>query len=178
MILDLLITDSYKEQLVELHSDRLWGGTGRKHSAMILEVAKEYECVTALDYGSSNHRDCLKRHFHMKYPGQLLFYEYDPAIESKSGLPQPADMIVCTDVLEHIEPELLQNVLQHMSDCMLKCGYFVISTMEALSILSDGRNAHLIIKDKEWWKETLGVYFSIESMQWTKNEVRAIVCKK
>jgi len=60
----------------------------------------------------------------------------------------------------------------------LKCGYFVISTMEALSILSDGRNAHLIIEDKAWWKETLGVYFSIESMQWTKNEVRAIVCKK
>jgi hypothetical protein len=61
---------------------------------------------------------------------------------------------------------------------MLKCGYFVISTIEAKSILSDGRNAHLIVEDKEWWKATLGVHFSLENMQWTRNEVRVTVCKK
>jgi hypothetical protein len=176
--LDLLISNEYKQQLIELHEDRYWGGTGRKHAEDILERAKTYKCSTALDYGSSNHKDCLKRHFHKKYPGELLFYEYDPAVESKSGLPQPADMVVCTDVLEHIEPELLDNVLQHIRDCMLKCGYFVISTIEARSILSDGRNAHLIVEDKEWWKATLGVYFSLENMQWTRNEVRVTVCKK
>ena len=104
-----------------------------------------------------------------------MFYEYDPAVESKRGLPDPQDIVVCTDVLEHIEPELLDNVLGHMRDCMLKCGYFVISTIAAVSILGDGRNAHLIIEDKDWWKAKLEEYFSVESMAWTRNEVRARV---
>ena len=84
-------------------------------------------------------------------------------------------MVVCTDVLEHIEPELLDNVLSHMSKCMLKCGYLVISNVEALTILDDGRNAHLIIEDKEWWKTKLSEYFSVESMQWQTRETRVIV---
>ena len=173
--MDLLISDGYKKQLIALHEDRYWGGTGRKHADDIREWAAKYRCETALDYGSSNHRDCLKRHFHRKYPGELLFYEYDPAVESKSGLPDPQDIIVCTDVLEHIEPELLDNVLRHIRDCMLKCGYFVISSIAAVSILEDGRNAHLIIEDKEWWKAKLEKYFSVESITWTRNEVRARV---
>ena len=175
MTLDSLISNEYKKLLIEQHEDRYWGGTGRQHADDIREWAAECNCNTALDYGSSNHRDCLKRHFHYTYPGELLFYEYDPAVESKSGLPLPQDIIVCTDVLEHIEPELLDNVLEHMRDCMLKCGYFVISTIKAVQVLSDGRNAHLIVEDKEWWKAKLEEYFSVESMTWTRNEVRARV---
>ena len=173
--MDSLISNEYKKLLIEQHEDRYWGGTGRQHADDIREWAAECNCNTALDYGSSNHRDCLKRHFHYTYPGELLFYEYDPAVESKSGLPLPQDIIVCTDVLEHIEPELLDNVLEHMRDCMLKCGYFVISTIKAVQVLSDGRNAHLIVEDKEWWKAKLEEYFSVESMTWTRNEVRARV---
>jgi hypothetical protein len=173
--LDSLISNEYKKLLIEQHEDRYWGGTGRQHADDIREWAAECNCKTALDYGSSNHRDCLKRHFHYTYPGELLFYEYDPAVESKSGLPLPQDIVVCTDVLEHIEPELLDNVLEHMRDCMLKCGYFVISTIKAVQVLSDGRNAHLIVEDKEWWKAKLEEYFSVESMTWTRNEVRARV---
>ncbi len=173
--MDSLISNEYKKLLIEQHEDRYWGGTGRQHADDIREWAAECNCKTALDYGSSNHRDCLKRHFHYTYPGELLFYEYDPAVESKSGLPLPQDIVVCTDVLEHIEPELLDNVLEHMRDCMLKCGYFVISTIKAVQVLSDGRNAHLIVEDKEWWKAKLEEYFSVESMTWTRNEVRARV---
>jgi|TARA_B110000908_G_C10089461_1_gene373330 hypothetical protein len=175
MPLENLISDSYKELLVDQHTDRFWGGTGKEHSAKIIEIAKKYECFDALDYGSSNHKACLKRHFHRVYPGSLLFYEYDPGVESKSALPQPVDMVVCTDVLEHIEPELLDNVLSHMSKCMLKCGYLVISNVEALTVLADGRNAHLIIEDKEWWKTKLSEHFSVESMQWQTRETRVIV---
>ena len=70
--MDLLISNEYKQQLIALHEDRYWGGTGRKHADDIREWAAKYKCETALDYGSSNHRDCLKRHFHRKYPGELL----------------------------------------------------------------------------------------------------------
>ena len=37
--------------------------------------------------------------------------EYDPAIPGKDSLPEPADIVVCSDVLEHIEPNYLLNVL-------------------------------------------------------------------
>ena len=176
--MDSLISDYYKQQLKEYHKDRSWGGTGRQHAQEILDIAKEYKCFDALDYGSSDHEDCLKRHFQRNYPGQLLFYEYDPAISHKSAMPSPKDILVCTDVLEHIEPDKLDNVLLHMENCMRKCGFFVISTIPAFSILPNGANAHLIVEDKDWWKEKLSTYFDVHQMWWTKNEVRVKVVKK
>ena len=175
--MDLLISKDYKEQLENEHKDQLWGGSGRSHAKQIIKIAREYNCFDALDYGSSNHKDCLKRHFQRNYPGQLLLYEYDPAVPSKSALPAPAHMVICTDVLEHIEPELLDNVLEHMRDCMLKCGFFVISTIPAFSVLPDGRNAHLIIKSKDWWKNKLNEYFILRTMTYTQSEVRLKVEK-
>ena len=176
--MDSLISDYYKEMLQEYHKDRSWGGTGRRHADEILELAKQFRCFDALDYGSSDHEDCLKRHFQRNYPGQLLFYEYDPAIPHKSALPSPKDMLVCTDVLEHIEPDKLDNVLLHMKNCMRKCGFFVISTIPAKAVLPNGVNAHLIIEDKKWWRAKVSNFFGIHQMGWTKNEVRLRVVKK
>lgn len=176
--MDLLISKEYRKQLEGEHEDRYWGGTGRKHASEILEIAKKYKCFDVLDYGSSNHKDCLKRHFHRNYPGELLFYEYDPAVSSKSAMPDPAHMVVCTDVLEHVEPELLDNVLQHIDSCMLRCGFLVISNIPAFSILPDGRNAHLIQESKDWWQAKLGEFFDLKQLWWTKSETRAMVTKR
>lgn len=172
-----LISGDYVKQLTELHKDRFWGGTGRQHAKQIIEIAKEYKCFDALDYGSSDHEDCLKRHFQRNYPGDLLFYEYDPAVPHKSALPDRKDMVVCTDVLEHIEPEYLNSVLLHIKSCMRKCGYFVISTIPAKTVLTDGRNAHLIIEDKAWWQSRLGEFFRLRQMWWNESEVRIKVTK-
>jgi 2-polyprenyl-3-methyl-5-hydroxy-6-metoxy-1,4-benzoquinol methylase len=76
-------------------------------------------------------------------------------VPGRDVLPKPSDVVVCTDVLEHIEPEKLDAVLDHI---LRLTGYFahlVISTRPANAVLPDGRNAHLIVETPDWWLEKI-----------------------
>jgi hypothetical protein len=70
-------------------------------------------------------------------------------------------MVVCTDVLEHVEPEYLDNVLADIAGLTKQYAYFNISLMEAMKTLPDGRNAHLIVQPWQWWAEKLREYFTL-----------------
>jgi predicted SAM-dependent methyltransferase len=80
---------------------------------------------------------------------------YDPAVHGRDEEPEPADLISCIDVLEHIEPEKLRAVLDHIHSLMERVGYFVIALRPAEKRLPDGRNAHLIIDNAHWWLDRL-----------------------
>ena len=87
--------------------------------------------------------------------------EYDPAIPGKNELPEPADLVVCTDVLEHIEPGLLPNVLEHLRSLTRKCFFFAIDCGPANKHFPDGRNVHLIQEPPLWWLNKLDGYLHI-----------------
>jgi len=84
-------------------------------------------------------------------------------------------MTVCCDVLEHIEPEFLDDVLDHLmelTDLILFC---TINTGPAGKTLEDGRNAHLIQQPMEWWLPKLWERFAIQTYQITgQNEFMVI----
>ena len=56
------------------------------------------------------------------------------------------------DVLEHIEPECLDEVLDHLARITGKILFVAISTIPAKRYLTDGRNTHLIIREGDWWR--------------------------
>jgi hypothetical protein len=60
-------------------------------------------------------------------------------------------MVACIDVLEHIEPDLLDNVLDHLASLTELVLLATVHTGPASKVLSDGRNAHLIQQPMEWW---------------------------
>ena len=116
---------------------------GAKHADTVLKLAKSVEAQSILDYG------CGKGELAKALPFGIC--EYDPAITGKNMSPRPADLVVCTDVLEHIEPDRLQFVLADLARCVRKLGFFTIHTGPAQKVLADGRNAHLIQKPVAWW---------------------------
>ena len=65
--------------------------------------------------------------------------------------PAPCVFVACIDVLEHIEPALLDNVLDDLQRVTVGVGVYTVHTGAALKVLSDGRNAHLIQKPPAWW---------------------------
>jgi hypothetical protein len=69
-------------------------------------------------------------------------------------------MVICTDVLEHVEPSYLDEVLRNIADKTNKLAYFVICCRPAGQNLPDGRNAHLIVQPHEWWEKKLLEYFN------------------
>jgi hypothetical protein len=81
--------------------------------------------------------------------------QYDPGIPGRDVLPKPSDVVVCTDVLEHVEPDKLESVLDHLARLTARAAYIVIATRPANAVLPDGRNAHLIVETPEWWLERL-----------------------
>ena len=67
--------------------------------------------------------------------------------------------------MEHVEPEYLDNVMFQLKSLVLKGGFFNISTKEAITVLSDGTNAHKIVKDGEWWVALFKKYFEVEDVE-------------
>jgi hypothetical protein len=96
-------------------------------------------------------------------PSGVRFNEYDPAIPGKDTLPSFADLVVSTDVLEHIEPDRLDSVLGHLRMLARKAVFVVVSLKDSNKILADGRNAHLIIRPSKWWlKRFVQVGFTVK----------------
>lgn len=76
---------------------------------------------------------------------------YDPGVPEYEEMPEPAEMVVCIDVLEHIEPDLIDDVLDHLESLTEKVLFATVHMLPAGKILPDGRNAHLIQKPPAWW---------------------------
>jgi 2-polyprenyl-3-methyl-5-hydroxy-6-metoxy-1,4-benzoquinol methylase len=156
-----LVSSKYKTVLNDTHklTENKWGGG---HSVDKLpkyeSLLKSLEVKTMLDYGCANGKFKV---YMDKHKPQYEVYEYDPGIKGKDILPQPADFIVCCDVMEHVEPDLLDNVMNHLQSLVIKGGFFNISTKEAITLLSDGSNAHKIVKDGQWWIDLFSKYFEV-----------------
>lgn len=165
---DPVITPTYQALNAQLHRENLaYGVGGGKHAATVLKMCEHFATKNVLDYG------CGKG-----YLGKALdfpIWEYDPAIPGKTEAPRPADIVACTDVLEHIEPDTLKAVLKDLHRVMRKAGYFVIHTGPASKTLPDGRNTHLLQHDEAWWRQQLGQYFAIGQLVQKGPELHVIV---
>lgn len=176
-----LISSDYLKLQQQLHaSPRGYGEGGDKWAKTVALVADLYGAGSILDYGCG--QGSLVRALRKMGRGWRLA-EYDPAIAGKSGPPAFADMVVCTDVLEHIEPDRLDRVLAHIKSLMRKVGFLVISTRPANKVMADGRNAHLIVEPGDWWEArvqaagfTLQPLPAIERKKPAKEWVGVVTC--
>lgn len=130
---------------------------------MVVELARVVNAQTILDYGCG--KGTLLDALDEQYEGEIILQGYDPAI-TKFGLdPDPADLVLCTDVLEHIEPDCLNAVLSHIRSLTKIGAFLVIHTGPASHKLPDGRNAHLIQQPLDWWFIQIAPYFHLEKVQ-------------
>lgn len=148
------ISEEYRSLNEKLHkSNEAYGKSGHKHVKQVMEIAVSLGTKDILDYG------CGKSTLAMNLPFKIN--QHDPAIPVFSERPAAADVVVCTDVLEHIEPEMLDSVLQDLCALTKKAIFLNVATRPAKKILEDGRNAHLIQEDYKWWLEKLWGMFEI-----------------
>lgn len=141
----MLISENYRQLNRQMHADKpQYGSGGARHAQHLVRIADQYGASTILDYG------CGKGDLKRAMPAWEV-REYDPAIEGKDSSPEPADLVYCGDVLEHIEHEFLGAVFDDLRRCTRKVAVLVISTVQSKKFLSDGRNAHLIVQPLKWW---------------------------
>jgi 2-polyprenyl-3-methyl-5-hydroxy-6-metoxy-1,4-benzoquinol methylase len=154
-----LISENYAEQNRLLHaSNPGYGRRGARHCQAMLEVLNATDSKSILDYG------CGKGRFKAAMSSNPLLdiRNYDPAIPAFAKSPDAADLVLCSDVLEHIEPEKLDAVLHHIRGLAKKAAYIVVATKpDRTKTLPDGRNPHLIVHPSEWWMEKLATVFPV-----------------
>jgi len=152
--LNARISPEYLELQRKFHSEAPhYGTSGGNYADTIKQIIADFKIKSVLDYG------CGKGNLKSEL-GEIVS-EYDPCIPGKDAEPKPVDLVVCTDVLEHIEPGKLDSVLEHIR-CLGQWVFLVIATRPATKDLPDGRNAHLLVHDAAWWKQTLESRFDIK----------------
>jgi len=144
---DDLASPEYRAQLAAKHRGMRWGKSGASHAPEILAFAADLGATSVLDYGAG----CAT--LAASVPA-LRVFDYDPGTAAHA-LPKPADLVVSTDVLEHVEPDKIGNVLRHQYLLARKGAYLVIALSPAREVLPDGRNAHLLVKPASWWLEKI-----------------------
>ena len=156
-----MISEEYKELNRKLHENPDYGTSGRFY----VEKVRGFGIKDILDYGCG--KGTLEAGLGWKIKN------YDPVTNPER--PEPADLVVCTDVLEHIEPEYLDAVLEDLRSLTKGVGYFVLNTGKAKKYLEDGRNAHLIQEGKEWWVGRIEKFFKVVECIEHKNGLEVYV---
>lgn len=144
----MLISEGYKKQQEALHATGQYGYASIGYAPLVSQIIDKLEITHLLDYGCGSQTNLIK---HVQADHPFKYQAYDPAVDKFASPPIPAEMVACIDVLEHIEPELLENVLDDLERLTEWVGVFTVHTGPAVKTLSDGRNAHLIQQPPEWW---------------------------
>lgn len=162
----MLISDAYRAEQARLHATTNYGTASIQYAPLVAQIIERLEVHHLLDYGCGRQMNLLK---HMKpaISHQLKYQAYDPGVEALADPPIPAEMVACIDVLEHIEPEYLDDVLDDLKRLTEVVALVTIHTGPAKKTLSDGRNAHLIQQPLEWWLPKLWARFDLSTVQVT-----------
>ena len=144
-----LYTPDYAAEQRRIHETQdAYGSRGFNWAYLSCGIARIEKCTTILDYGCG--KGTLGNTF--REAGLANVVDYDPAIPGKDRPPQPADLVVAVDVMEHIEPDCLQDVLRDLVRVTKKILFVAISTIPSKRTMLDGRNTHLIVEGGAWWR--------------------------
>jgi 2-polyprenyl-3-methyl-5-hydroxy-6-metoxy-1,4-benzoquinol methylase len=164
------ITPEYLELNRRLHATGEFGVSGSRWGPSVLQICSLLGTRDILDYG------CGQRTLEKSLG--FAIRNYDPCIPGVDTPPEPADIVVCTDVLEHVEPDCIDAVLDDLKRLTRAAALLVIANRPAKKVLPDGRNAHLIQQPRDWWLPRLAQRFAIHQVEGNEAEIVFIVRKR
>ena len=155
-----LITPEYKAAIIDLHSKYVWGiGAGKYVGDSIVAVLKQHpEIKTILDYGCGE--GTLKDRVEDDGITDKIWTLYDPGMPKFDSVPTGKfDLVITTDVLEHVEEIMLNNVLDHLRDLTGRFLYNEIACYSTNRTFFSGpyigQDLHINLKAPDMWKQRL-----------------------
>lgn len=169
--MSMLISPEYVALNRELH-ERIptYGVGGHKWADWVQLFCMSHRIESVLDYGAG--KGALAGALE---GSPFVVHEYDPAIPGKDARPALADLVVCTDVLEHVEPECIWSVLTDITSLSRKAVLLGISCKSSGKLLADGRGAHLLVKPAAWWREVLKGYGNFREIPGADHEFNVVM---
>lgn len=165
-----LITDAYRALNVELHARvPAYGTGGHKWADYVRRLAATVGASSVLDYG------CGKQSLRNALP-DIIVHGYDPAIAGCEARVE-SDIVVCTDVLEHVEIECMAAVVADILAHARKAVVLGISCRTGGKTLADGRPAHITVFPAAWWAEYLTAFGDFQRIASPDDEFNAVLIK-
>jgi hypothetical protein len=123
------------------------------------QIVRKFGSCDILDYGCG--KETLRRAMGDHFPPikNMCLHSYDPCRPGYDSDPDPADIVVCTDVMEHVEQQCVESVLRHVCDLTQRVAIIDVALAPAVKTLPDGRNAHISLHNKDWWLSYFKKYF-------------------
>lgn len=174
----MLITEEYRQTQKELHKNPDYGKASEAYAPLVARMIDKFEIDELLDYGAGKLRLLKTIADNRLVNRKFRYIPYEPADDRYSDRPMPCEMVTCIDVLEHVEPDLLENVLDDLKRITGRVGFFTIHTGPAVKVLPDGRNAHLTQEGMSFWLPKLAERFDIQTIQKVPNGFWALVSKQ
>lgn len=168
------ISAAYRKQQELLHRNPKYGLASLEYAPLVRDILRATGYRSLCDYGAGKCRLASELRGWIK---DLDYHPYDPAFPDY-GAAVPAQVVTCIDVLEHVEPELLNNVIAELVALTQAVGFFTVHCGPAQKVLADGRNAHLIQQPVSWWLDRLSPHFDLIQLAPVKNGFWVLVQKK
>jgi hypothetical protein len=151
-----------EQKYIELHrqlhdvSDVFRGRFHPEHVRKIHALIKSTNSKTLLDFGCGKGDQYINKHIHSRIWKIEMPSLYDPAIDEFSVMPDGIfDGVICADVMEHIPECAVDKTLYDVISRAKKFAYFHISTRLARTLLPNGENSHVTVKEHDWWLEKI-----------------------
>jgi hypothetical protein len=163
-------TPEYAALMRQLHEGAKFGiQGGAARNGMLTELTGRlavglyvqlWRPITVLDYGCGD-GDFGRTLDALFGRAGVVVTNYDPFSGAEDVDPGAHDIVVCADVMEHVEEACVGNTLKYIAERMRVAGVFIIPTGPAKKVLADGRNAHITQRPAEWWRNQLQLHFHI-----------------
>lgn len=146
------------------------GSQGIKHLTKHIQrvIKLKQRAVSVLDYGcgAADHlytkNELLNNKTTFEYYRGMLqcYYLYDPCnpvYNVKPTVGSQFDITICSDVMEHVPEECVDEVLQEISSYTKPDGIvmFTISGNPGFLSFENGENLHVTQKSLNWWTEKI-----------------------
>lgn len=138
---EFLVADFFKVASPAYGSTIIDFGTGTGRGA--LRLYKDGLMVQLLDFADNCLDQRVRDHFE---PGEFEFFHQDLT----QPIPNRAEYGFCTDVMEHIAPEDVDDVIDNILSAAKKV-YFQISLEHDVCGQLIGEDLHLTVHSMEWW---------------------------
>lgn len=146
---------SLTEQYRQMHAaGHFPGNSTAKWLPHLKALAEKHKPKSVLDYGCGKGlqwtRD--KLHEQIGIPMPTLYDPGVPEFSSNEMLVDIYDLVICTDVMEHLEGYQIKYAFKRMAYSSGSAAFIAITCRPAKKLLPDGRNCHLTIKPPMWWR--------------------------
>ena len=160
------------EQYRIIHETRSYGRSSEVLTGLVMKEIETLEPKRILDFGCGQSRL-------VDWLGAITGAEalrYDPAIPEHARMPcESADVILCTDVLEHVPEGELRALFERMRSISPNV-YFNVSCAPAREVLPDGRNAHCTVKPPQWWMRRIRRAFGTSRRARSLSQTAVTIC--